>query len=199
MREPDEIVNLAQQCHGWATTELVQVFPGLLHSIIGHNDWTTRVSKVTEKPFESFYEFAIHPLQEGLALVGGEEMSYEDAIKYSAVRHPEIASELRTLIPPLDTFQEAGAKGGRGNKARNMITGFRGTASTYLTRRIARDHPDIHERMQSGEFRSVRQAAIEAGIVKVPTPLEVALKAFAKLDRRERETFLTEIKGRVKT
>jgi hypothetical protein len=33
--------------------------------------------------------------------------------------------------------------------------------------RIARDRPDVLERMKQGEFLSVRQAAIAAGIVKV--------------------------------
>lgn len=36
----------------------------------------------------------------------------------------------------------------------------------YLTARIVRDRPDILERMKRGEFRSIRAAAIEAGIVK---------------------------------
>ncbi len=36
----------------------------------------------------------------------------------------------------------------------------------YLTRRIARDNPELLERMKAGEFKSVRAAAIEAGIVK---------------------------------
>ena len=40
------------------------------------------------------------------------------------------------------------------------------TATAYLTARIARDHPDILERMKAGEFSSVRAAAIEAGIIK---------------------------------
>ncbi len=44
------------------------------------------------------------------------------------------------------------------------------TQADYLTRRIARDHPDILERMKAGEFSSVRQAALEAGIVQ-PLPL----------------------------
>ena len=42
----------------------------------------------------------------------------------------------------------------------------RGTNSTYLTRRIARDHPDIIQRMKDGEFSSVQAAAREAGIVE---------------------------------
>jgi hypothetical protein len=36
----------------------------------------------------------------------------------------------------------------------------------YLVARIARDRPDVLERMKQGEFLSVRQAAIAAGIVK---------------------------------
>ena len=46
----------------------------------------------------------------------------------------------------------------------------RGNRSTYLTRRIARDHPKILEQMKAGKFKSVRAAAKAAGIVKEPTP-----------------------------
>lgn len=49
-----------------------------------------------------------------------------------------------------------------------------GNSADYLTARIARDHPEVLERMKVGEFRSVRQAAIAAGIVKVTTALERA-------------------------
>lgn len=35
----------------------------------------------------------------------------------------------------------------------------------YLTARLARDFPDIHQRLKDGKFRSVRAAAIEAGII----------------------------------
>lgn len=51
-----------------------------------------------------------------------------------------------------------------------------GTRSDYLTARIARDRPDILERMKAGEFRSVHQAAAEAGIVKprVSIPVDVS-------------------------
>ncbi len=46
-----------------------------------------------------------------------------------------------------------------------------------LTARIARDRPDVLERMKAGEFRSVRAAAIEAGIVKPETPATRLRKA----------------------
>jgi hypothetical protein len=35
-----------------------------------------------------------------------------------------------------------------------------GTDPTYLTARIARDRPDLLERLKAGEFRSVRAAAL---------------------------------------
>lgn len=63
----------------------------------------------------------------------------------------------------------------------------------YLTARIARDRPDILERMKAGEYRSVRQAAIEAGIVKVPTTLEKLRKLWEKATPEERRAFLLEV------
>ncbi len=42
-----------------------------------------------------------------------------------------------------------------------------GNRSQYLVNRIARDRPDILERMKAGEFAYVRQAAIAAGIISI--------------------------------
>ncbi len=54
-----------------------------------------------------------------------------------------------------------------GRPGKGSITIFSGDrGANYLTRRIARDRPDILERMQAGEFRSVRAAALEAGITR---------------------------------
>lgn len=66
----------------------------------------------------------------------------------------------------------------------NSTTG--GTSADYLTARIARDRPDILDRMKAGEFRSVRAAAIEAGIVKVATPYEQTTKLLAKLSKADK-------------
>ena len=58
------------------------------------------------------------------------------------------------------------------------------TNADYLTARIKRDFPDIAERMAAGEYRSVRQAALEAGIVKpvvqVPAEPERAARALLR-------------------
>lgn len=60
----------------------------------------------------------------------------------------------------------------------------------YLTARIARDRPDILDRMKAGEFPSVRSAGIAAGIVKVPTALDVGKKAWFKMTQEQRTEFL---------
>jgi hypothetical protein len=55
---------------------------------------------------------------------------------------------------------------GRGRDRGVNHTSIRGSGNgEYLTARIARDRPDILERMKAGEFSSVRQAAKEAGII----------------------------------
>ena len=54
--------------------------------------------------------------------------------------------------------------------------------------KLARVAPEMLERVQSGAL-SCHRACILAGIVRVPTPLEVAQKAFAKLTEEDRAKF----------
>lgn len=58
-------------------------------------------------------------------------------------------------------------KGDNGNPNNIRVTedGIYGTNVDYLTRRIVRDHPEIAEKMRNGEYRSVRAAALDAGII----------------------------------
>jgi hypothetical protein len=70
-------------------------------------------------------------------------------------------------------------------RAIGSVTTNMGRGSDYLTARIARDHPDVLKRMRAGEFPSVRRAAIEAGIVKVPTPLDTIKRLLPRLSRPE--------------
>lgn len=83
--------------------------------------------------------------------------------------------------------QQATAIGGHGGKREQgdeITLSDRGTAATYLTARIARDRPDILDRMRRGEFRSVRKAAIEAGIIDPARQFEAqATRAVRRLDR----------------
>jgi hypothetical protein len=57
---------------------------------------------------------------------------------------------------------------------------------------IATRRPDIAERMAAGEFASVRQAAIAAGIVKVPSVLDQLRKLWAKASEADRRKFMEE-------
>jgi hypothetical protein len=66
------------------------------------------------------------------------------------------------------------------------------TRSAYLLRRLAREHPDILERYQRGEFKSPRAAAIAAGIIKPKSALEQARKALPKLTDIEWENLKRE-------
>ena len=68
-------------------------------------------------------------------------------------------------------------------------------SATYLTSRLKRDAPDIAKRLEKGEFKSVRKAAIEAGIVIVPSVLEQAKRAFLKLSDLDRNEFLSWVYG----
>jgi hypothetical protein len=56
--------------------------------------------------------------------------------------------------------------------------------------RLQRDHPKIFQAYQAGKYRSARAAAIAAGIVRVPTPLEAAQKAVSKLSAGDRRRLM---------
>lgn len=67
------------------------------------------------------------------------------------------------------------------------------TNRDYLLRRLARDHPEILARYERGEFKSVRAAAIAAGIIKPTTLFDQFRKVVAKMsivDRRKGLRFL---------
>jgi hypothetical protein len=117
-----------------------------------------------------------------------------------AIKHAKKGTTLRDAVAtraenPLPLAIQKAGKGkagpGRGHKTGDNVTRLeRGNHADYLTARIARDFPDILERMKAGEFKSVRQAAIEAGIVKVKTPLEHLKHWWNKANKDERIEFV---------
>jgi hypothetical protein len=54
-----------------------------------------------------------------------------------------------------------------------------GNTNGYLLRRLARDNPELLDKIEAGEL-TVNQAAIQAGIRKKPTPEDQCLRAFKK-------------------
>lgn len=69
-----------------------------------------------------------------------------------------------------------------------------GTGAEYLLRRLAKTEPAIVKRYEAGEFPSVRAAAIEAGIIKIPSAVDVAVKSYLKLSTADRFKFANRIK-----
>jgi hypothetical protein len=65
----------------------------------------------------------------------------------------------------------------------NITSTQRGTDTDYTLRRLARDKPELLDRIEAGEL-SVNAAAIAAGIRRKPTPEEVCVKAFGKVENR---------------
>jgi len=61
----------------------------------------------------------------------------------------------------------------------------RGNSATYLAAKLRRDFPDIADKLAQGAFRSVRAAAIAAGIITPPTPAEQITKLLPKLSDDE--------------
>lgn len=64
-----------------------------------------------------------------------------------------------------------------------------GNGSEYLLRRLAKTAPDILDRYEAGEFKSVRAASIAAGHIKVATVLQRLLKLSEKATEAERADF----------
>lgn len=69
------------------------------------------------------------------------------------------------------------------NRDNNVISDRQGNDTTYTLRRLARDCPEMLDRIEAGEL-SVNAAAIAAGIRKKPTPAEICVKAFRKTENR---------------
>ena len=67
-----------------------------------------------------------------------------------------------------------------------------GNEAAYLLRRLSRIDGNWLARYEAGEFPSVRQAAIAAGIVKVPGGLDRLRAAWKKATKDERLAFLEE-------
>lgn len=123
----------------------------------------------------------------------------------------EAADRVKNLAlntPPLEEHEYGNGKAGpgRGNKTDNNYNVFscdiQGTDPAYLTARIARDHPAILERMKAGEYKSVRSAAIDAGIIdpdknrrySLPTdPIAAARYLQARVDAGWIATFVAEL------
>ena len=92
-----------------------------------------------------------------------------------------------TMAKAPDDAPKRGEVGrGRESRSDNVTSKGRGNGDTYLAARLKRDHPAIAARVANGEFKSIRAAALEAGIVKpmrsvpIDTP-DAAIRALLRV------------------
>ena len=89
------------------------------------------------------------------------------------------------VIPPL---RDKAGRPDNDSKNENRIIVRGGTNSEYRIAKLKRDAPEFAERLQAGEFKTVREAERAAGFAVPPklTPLERAYRAVMRLDESDR-------------
>ena len=90
-----------------------------------------------------------------------------DKLEAEAIgRVQAIAENAKPLVEHGSEYTKAGGRGKKLVDNCQLVSSEKGGNDTeYLTARIARDRPDILEEMKQGKYKSVRAAAIDAGIV----------------------------------
>jgi hypothetical protein len=138
------------------------------------------------RPFPSYTEFCKarrpHGLErapEEIEAIIAEGIAKKDAQALAA--DPEV-----TPLAEADTT-------GRNNSTVDNVNGRpTGNSASYIVRRLKRDAPKVAEALARGEYPSARAAGIAAGIVKVPSPLDLLRRAWLKASKQERQTFMDE-------
>lgn len=94
------------------------------------------------------------------------------------------------VIPPL---RDKAGRPGNDDRIQNVnISHDGGNSSTYRIAKLKRDAPEFAERLQAGEFKTVREAERAAGLPVPPklTRVERVKNAFSRLNDDEKREFL---------
>lgn len=129
--------------------------------------------------------YELEPAQVSLAVAWLRNNETEQAISISAV-----IAEAKAKPLAAKPGKPEGAKGGNQHTVANVDNINKsepsrgGTGTEYTLRRLARDCPEMLDKIEAGEM-SVNQAAIAAGIRKKPTSAEVCVRVFRKVDDKQ--------------
>jgi len=101
------------------------------------------------------------------------------------------------VIPPLRTHGTNRFTENRDSKNENRISIRGGTNVEYRIAKLKRDAPEFADRLEAGEFGSVREAERAAGFPVPPklTPLERAYRAAMRLTESDRVKLVAMIEG----
>jgi hypothetical protein len=173
--------------------------------MLGDNDWHRPIWQERRVPPDgrtfttaTFDAYLLRPAREGLEMPsllmvhklceanaehGARAITLlEQAIPDYQIRvKVDLAYVRDAQVTPVDTRQEAGAKGGRGKKAPDNVRSFYGNDASYLIRRLKRKAPEIAAALARGEYPSARAAALAAGIIQPPDPVAAIQRAYARL------------------
>lgn len=157
------------------------VFYDAMDTILNEKLWQSYVDDVNGETltFDSIDEFLVSP--DGLAIRDlGLFQRCMQAVASSPGPIASLASKLlkrlktevgmSAALPEVADLPAHGEIGGGHPRVDNIKSAEGGTSQSYLLRRLKRDAPELLEQLETGAIKSVRAAAIEAGIVKdVPT------------------------------
>lgn len=155
---------------------------GYLDVFIQHEGWKL-LDGPNGRPFATYTDFCREPQPLGLGR-GPEEI--EQVIKERMERQ---TAKALAADPEVKPAAEHGGKREEEEDSIGILTP--GNSATYLVRRLKRDSPEIAEALARGEYPSARAAGIAAGIVKVPTPMQIARRAILKMSRAEQNELLS--------
>lgn len=167
-----------------------------------HKGWQQLADR-RGRPFASYEVFCVAPRPHGLGYrtedidriigerrdrearsraVEAEPIEKHGGAREGAGRRAAEASSRAESIEGLPLFaaKKAPAPRAKNQPVVNRLI-YGSTNADYLTARIARDRPDILQRMKAGEFPSVRKAAIEAGIVKPTIAVQLDPEAAGRI------------------
>lgn len=157
------------------------VFYDAMDTILNERLWQSYVDDVNGETltFGSIDEFLISP--DGLAIrdLGLFQRCMQAVANSPGPIAPLAAKLLKRLKSPevgmsaaLPEVTDLPAHGENQHTlgADNISSTKHGTSQSYLLRRLKRDAPELFQQLEAGAIKSVRAAAVEAGIVKdVPT------------------------------
>ena len=179
-----EVFTARRRISDLASAVYETVFYDAMDMVLTKGEWQSYVDAVNGKTvtFQSMNEFLTHP--DGLAVT--DLGLFQRCIKAVGSSTAQVAGMAKGLLARLEelgmkdapftakplaahgTNQHREQEGGGGD---NVSSSEHGNSQSYLLKRLARDRPEMLEQIGPGKpYRSVRAAAIEAGIVKdVPT------------------------------
>ncbi len=111
--------------------------PSWNESKTAYDSFDDYFTETMKQPFETWAELeaAHHFVKDHAPELVGESLRNVVAVMAEQARKN-----------PALTRSDAGSKGGRGNKAIDVVNSFGGNSAEYLTARIARDHPNVLNR-----------------------------------------------------